>query len=147
MPAARPGAEYFAGRWNLSRMASGRGFNGISAYYGVNPEDIINYRGTIWTPPRLATSRTPVSSQAHGWWCPADAASLSHGAHPSGVTREILLSARVLSPGACDPVSGGAVGFGTFIWPANNHHLSGFDYRPDANHWGIDIAGNDGEGV
>ena len=44
-------------------------------------------------------------------------------------------------------MSGGAVGFGTFIWPANNHHLSGFDYRPDANHWGIDIAGNDGEGV
>jgi murein DD-endopeptidase MepM/ murein hydrolase activator NlpD len=66
---------------------------------------------------------------------------------PLGVTRENPASARVLGPGACDPISGGAVGFGAFIWPANNHHLSGFDYAPNANHWGIDIAGNDGEGV
>ena len=45
------------------------------------------------------------------------------------------------------PISGGAVGYGTFIWPSNKHYLSGFDYAPNANHWGIDIAGNEGEAV
>jgi len=39
------------------------------------------------------------------------------------------------------------VGFGTFVWPASNHRLSGFDYSPSTNHWGIDIAGNEGEGA
>ena len=54
-------------------------------------------------------------------------------------------SARVLGPGACDPVSGGAVGYGTFIWPGNNHSISGYDYSEV--HRGIDIAGNTGEAV
>jgi len=53
----------------------------------------------------------------------------------------------VLGAGACDPVSGGAVGFGTFVWPANKHYLSGFTYSPESNHWGIDVAGNGGEGA
>ncbi len=34
--------------------------------------------------------------------------------------------------------AGGAVGSGAFVWPANNHYLSGNDYW--AGHLGIDIA-------
>ena len=41
----------------------------------------------------------------------------------------------------------GAIGSGAFIWPANNHFLSGFDYTPNANHFGIDIAGSVGDAV
>ncbi|HRQ32377.1 MAG TPA: M23 family metallopeptidase, partial [Anaerolineales bacterium] len=40
-----------------------------------------------------------------------------------------------------------AVGFGAFIWPSRSHKLSGFDYSPNTNHWGVDISGNTGEGV
>jgi murein DD-endopeptidase MepM/ murein hydrolase activator NlpD len=32
-----------------------------------------------------------------------------------------------------------------FIWPANNHFLSGFDYSPSTNHSGIDIDGETGD--
>jgi murein DD-endopeptidase MepM/ murein hydrolase activator NlpD len=41
--------------------------------------------------------------------------------------------------------SGGAVGFGGFIWPSNNHFLSGNDYT--SYHHGIDIAGETGDAV
>jgi peptidase M23-like protein/LysM domain-containing protein len=126
---------------------AGEGLNGISAYYGVNPEDIINYPGNNLDPATIGDLANP-SIQPGTWLVvPGGRRQFISWSAPLGVTRENPASARVLGPGACDPVSGGAVGFGTFIWPANNHHLSGFDYRPDANHWGIDIAGNDGEGV
>src|SRR5215208_2812349 len=125
----------------------GEGLNGISKYYGVTPEDIINFpannldAATVGDP---ATPNIPV-----GTWLvvPHGRREFISWSAPLGVTRENPASARVLGPGACDPISGGAVGFGTFVWPANKHYLSGFDYVPSANHWGIDIAGNEGEGV
>jgi LysM repeat protein len=41
--------------------------------------------------------------------------------------------------------SGGAVGSGSFVWPAGNHFLSGNDYW--SGHLGIDIAGAEGSPV
>jgi LysM repeat protein len=125
----------------------GEGLNGISTYYGVTPEDIINYPANNLDPAAIGDFANP--NIAPGTWLvvPGGRREFIAWSAPLGVTRENPASARVLGPGACDPISGGAVGFGTFIWPANNHYLSGFDYAPNANHWGIDIAGNDGEGV
>lgn len=42
-------------------------------------------------------------------------------------------------PGACPGPFSGPVGTYTFVWPANNHYLSGTDYLPQG-HPGIDIA-------
>jgi hypothetical protein len=125
----------------------GEGLNGISQYYGVSPEDIINYPGNNLDPAAIGDLSAP-SIQPGTWLVvPGGRREYIVWSAPLGVTRENPASARVLGPGACDPVSGGAVGFGTFVWPSNTHYLSGFDYRPDANHWGLDLAGNDGEGV
>jgi murein DD-endopeptidase MepM/ murein hydrolase activator NlpD len=44
----------------------------------------------------------------------------------------------VLGPGACDSPEGGIGGTGSFVWPANNHTLSGNDYW--SGHLGIDVA-------
>jgi murein DD-endopeptidase MepM/ murein hydrolase activator NlpD len=125
----------------------GEGLNGVAKYYGVTPEDIINY------PPNGLDAAT-IGDYANpnikpGTWLivPNGTRQFISWSAPLGVTRENPASARVLGPGACDPISGGAVGYGTFIWPANNHYLSGFDYSPSTNHWGIDIAGNEGEAV
>jgi murein DD-endopeptidase MepM/ murein hydrolase activator NlpD len=46
---------------------------------------------------------------------------------------------------AADSCSVGEVGSGTFVWPADNHFLSGNDFRPD--HPGIDIAAGEGSPV
>ncbi|NCP86216.1 MAG: hypothetical protein CO094_09480 [Anaerolineae bacterium CG_4_9_14_3_um_filter_57_17] len=64
-----------------------------------------------------------------------------------GITRDHPATARVQGAGACESVSDGAVGIGSFIWPANKHYLSGYDWSPDAGHRGIDIAGDTGEPV
>ena len=41
----------------------------------------------------------------------------------------------------------GVVGYGTFIFPTVDHWLSGTDYRPDINHYGVDFAGSLGSAV
>ena len=125
----------------------GEGLNGISEYYGVKPEDIINYPSNNLDIAIVGDFSNP--NIAPGTWLivPGGRREFVSWSAPLGVTRENPAYARVLGPGACDPISGGAVGFGTFIWPTNDHYLSGFDYTPAANHWGIDLAGNEGEGV
>jgi peptidase M23-like protein/LysM domain-containing protein len=125
----------------------GEGLNGIATYYGVKPEDIINYPANNLDPAAIGDFANP--NIAPGTWLviPGGHREFISWSAPLGVTRENPASARVLGPGACDPISGGAVGFGAFIWPSNKHYLSGFDYTPNANHWGIDIAGNEGEAV
>jgi LysM repeat protein len=125
----------------------GEGLNGVAKYYGVTPEDIINYPANNLDAGTIGDFATP--NIPPGTWLivPNGRREFISWSAPLGVTRENPASARVLGPGACDPVSGGAVGFGTFIWPANKHFLSGFDYSPNTNHWGIDISGNEGEGV
>jgi hypothetical protein len=127
--------------------SQGEGLNGISAYYGVTPEDIINFPGNNLDPATIGDFANPNIEPGTWLVIPGGHREFITWSAPLGVTRENPASARVLGPGACDPISGGAVGYGTFIWPANNHYLSGFDYAPSANHWGIDVAGNDGEGV
>jgi murein DD-endopeptidase MepM/ murein hydrolase activator NlpD len=125
----------------------GEGLNGISEYYGVKPEDIINYPSNNLDIATVGDFSNP--NIAPGTWLivPGGRREFVSWSAPLGVTRENPAYARVLGPGACDPISGGAVGFGTFVWPTNDHYLSGFDYTPAANHWGIDLAGNEGEGV
>jgi hypothetical protein len=125
----------------------GEGLNGISQYYGVTPEAIINYPGNHLDPSTIGDFANPNIKPGTWLVIPGGHREFISWSAPLGITRQNPASARVLGPGACDPVSGGAIGFGTFIWPSNKHYLSGFDYTPDANHWGIDIAGNTGEAV
>lgn len=125
----------------------GEGLNGVADYFHVTPEDIINY------PPNHLDAKT-IGDFAHpniqpGTWLivPGGKRDFISWSAPLGVTRENPASARVLGPGACDPVNGGAVGFGSFIWPSGSHKLSGYDYSPSANHWGLDITGSEGDSV
>ena len=125
----------------------GEGLNGISTYYGVTPEDIINYPANHLDIATIGDFANPNIQPGTWLIVPNGRREFVSWSAPLGVTRENPAYARVLGPGACDAVSGGAVGYGAFIWPSNKHYLSGFDYSPNANHWGIDIAGNEGEGV
>ena len=125
----------------------GEGLNAIATYYGVKPEDIINFPANHLDPNAIGDFANPNIKPGTWLVIPGGSREFISWSAPLGVTRENPASARVIGPGACDPVSGGAVGYGAFIWPSNNHTLSGFDYSPSTNHWGIDIAGNEGEAV
>ncbi len=125
----------------------GEGLNGIAKYYGVTPEDIINYPGNNLDIKTIGDFAHPNIKPGAWLIIPNGHRDFISWSAPLGVTRENPASARVLGSGACEPVSGGAVGFGAFIWPSRSHKLSGFDYSPNTNHWGVDISGNTGEGV
>lgn len=125
----------------------GISFGSWAEFYGVTAADIIEYPANNIDPNTVGdyeNANIPV-----GTWLiiPGGQREFVSWSAPLGVTRENPASARVLGAGACDPVSGGAVGYGSFIYPSNNHYLSGFDYSPETNHSGIDLAGNEGEAV
>jgi len=125
----------------------GEGLNGVASYYGVTPEEIINYPANNLDAATIGDYAVPNIKPGTWLVVPGGARQFVSWSAPLGVTRENAAYARVLGAGACDPVTGGAVGFGTFVWPANKHYLSGFTYSPESNHWGVDVAGNGGEGA
>jgi murein DD-endopeptidase MepM/ murein hydrolase activator NlpD len=125
----------------------GDGLNGVASFFGVPPEDIINYPGNNLDIATIGDYARPNIEPGTMLIVPGGQREFVSWSAPLGVTREDPALARVLGPGACDPIAGGAVGYGAFVWPTNKHFLSGFDYSPKSNHWGIDIAGSEGEGV
>ncbi len=113
----------------------------VAKYFGVDTDTIINYPGNHIDPGTIGDLSHP--NIAAGTWLiiPGGSREFTAWTAPMGITRTSPAVARVLGPGACGPVSGGAVGFGTFVWPTTEHWLSGTDYRPDLNHYGVDFAG------
>jgi len=62
-------------------------------------------------------------------------------------TRDNPAAAQTMGPGYCGLVYDGPIGNGTFIWPTTETWLSGYDWSPATNHFGIDIAGKIGNPV
>jgi murein DD-endopeptidase MepM/ murein hydrolase activator NlpD len=125
----------------------GLSFGSWAEFYGVTATDIIEYPANNIDPKSVGdyeNANIPVET----WLIiPHGKREFVSWSAPLGVTRENPASARVLGAGACDPVSGGAVGYGYYVYPTNKHYLSGFDYSTKTNHLGLDFAGNEGEGV
>ncbi len=122
-------------------------FGEWAKFYGVTAEEIINLPGNNLDPNAIGDFQN--ANIKTGTWLiiPGGKKEFSSWGAPLGVTRENPASARVLGDGACEPVSGGAIGYGSFVYPTNKHYLSGFDYSEKSNHRGIDLAGAEGEGV
>lgn len=128
------------------KWSEGEGLNGVARGYNVTPEDIINWPGnhldpnTIgdWSQPNIEPGTMLVVPGGHRafvtWSAPR-------------ITRDNPGVAKLLGPGSCGTIMDGAVGTGSFVWPANNHWLSGYDYSPSTNHYGIDIAGGLGDAI
>ncbi len=126
---------------------AGEGLNSVAKYYGVEPEAIINYPANdleLDTIGDYANPNIPVGS----WLIiPGGKREYIAWSVPVGMTRNNPAVAQILGVGSCGIVNGGAIGNGTFIWPADNHYLSGLDYSPETNHRGIDIAGSLGSPI
>jgi murein DD-endopeptidase MepM/ murein hydrolase activator NlpD len=122
-------------------------FGSWAEFYGVSAADIIEFPANNIDKNSVGDFNN--ANIPTGTWLiiPNGKRDFVNWSAPLGVTRENPASARVLGDGACEPVSGGAVGYGSFIYPANNHYLSGFDFSPQTNHNGLDFAGNTGEAV
>lgn len=123
-------------------------FGQWAAYFQVKPEDIINFPANHLDAngvgdPANANIKVGtyliVPGGAYQYHTP--------GQVPLGITRANPASAQVGGAGSCPPVSGGAVGTGTFVFPTDRHYLSGFDYSTKTNHLGIDLAANLGDNI
>lgn len=122
-------------------------FGEWARFYGVSAADVIEYPGNNIDPTTVGDYEN-ANIKAGTWLIiPGGKRDFVSWSAPLGVTRENPASARVLGEGACDPVSGGAIGYGSFIYPTNKHYLSGFDWSPQTNHNGLDFAGNTGEAI
>jgi murein DD-endopeptidase MepM/ murein hydrolase activator NlpD len=66
---------------------------------------------------------------------------------PPRIPRDNPAIARTYGPGHCGVLVNGIVGDSIFIWPTAYHWLSGFDFSPETNHYGIDIGGQIGDAI
>ncbi len=125
----------------------GDGLNGVADFFGVEPEDILSYPTNKLDSNTIGDYANP--NIAPGTWLivPGGERLFISWSAPIGVTRENPAIANVIGDGACGPIEGGAVGYGTYVWPAANHYLSGYDWSPETNHRGIDVAGHEGAAI
>ncbi len=128
------------------RWSAGDGLNTVANFFGVAPEAIINYPGNGLNPQSVGDWANP--NIPAGTWL------IIPGGRRAYVSWSVPVIpadnpgvAKVLGPGACEKIPPGLTGSGAFIWPTDNHYLSGLDYTPDANHAAIDIDGNEGSPV
>lgn len=128
------------------RWSEGDGLNGVAKFFGVEPETIIEFPANNLSLQTIGDFADP-NIEAGVWLVvPGGRREFVNWSAPE-IPRDNPGVAKVLGPGACSTTANGAVGAGVFIWPANNHFLSGFDYAPGANHSGIDVDGETGDPV
>jgi hypothetical protein len=130
--------------WQWQSVNRG-GLPGFAKFFGATVDDIMNAPVNKLDPTIVGDVNNPNIEDGTWLFIPGGRRELISWSAPLGVTRENPASARVLGPGACDAISGGAVGYGAFVWPSNNHALSGYDFSEV--HRGLDFAGNTGEAV
>ena len=122
-------------------------FEDWAKFFGVTAQDIIEYPGNELDPETIGDYASPAIEKGTWLIIPGGEREFTTWYAPFGVTRDEPASARAWGPGACGAISGGNIGYGTYIWPAGRHFLSGYDYSPASNHWGIDIDGETGDPV
>lgn len=130
----------------LHRWSTGDGLNGVAKFFSVDPEAIIDWPGNNLDAETVGDFSNPSIEPGTLIIIPDGKREFVSWSMPV-IPLENPSVAKVLGDGACGSAVQGAVGAGVFIWPANNHFLSGFDYTPNANHSGIDIDGDAGQPV
>ena len=123
-------------------------FSQWAAYFEVTPEDILNFPANKLDPAAVADPNNPNIKVGTFLIIPGGVYQYhTPGQVPLGITRANPASAQVGGAGSCPPFSGGAIGYGTFVFPTDRHQLSGFDYSIKNNHLGIDLAAELGDNI
>lgn len=125
---------------------AGDGLNGVAEFYGVEPETIVNFPGNNLDAAALGDFARPNITPGAWLVIPGGSREFVAWSAPR-ITRSDPSVAKVLGAGHCGVVTAGPVGAGAFIWPADHHFISGYDYSPAANHYGIDIDGDEGNPI
>ncbi|MGE5223961.1 MAG: peptidoglycan DD-metalloendopeptidase family protein [Omnitrophica WOR_2 bacterium] len=125
------------------KWSKGEGLNGVAKGYQVTVDAIMNWPGNHLDPKTIGDLSNPNIEPGTMLFVPGGSRGYVTWSAPY-IGRTDPAKAKILGPGYCGTVVDGAVGTGTFIWPTAAHYLSGYDYSPETNHFGIDIAGSMG---
>ncbi len=125
---------------------AGDGLNGVAEYFGVNAQSIVEYAGNNLNPDTLGDYANPNIEPGTWLVVPGGTREFINWSAPR-ITRDNPAVAKVYGPGYCGEVYEGPIGFGTFVWPTVDHWISGYDYSPSTNHWGVDFGGQLGNAI
>jgi len=119
----------------------------VASFFGVDAESIINFPGNHLDPDAIGDMGHP--NIVTGTWlvAPGGTRAFNSWSAPIGITRSNPASTVVVGLGACGAISGGNVGFGTFIYPTTEHWLSGTSFHPELGHSAVDFAGSLGNAI
>jgi murein DD-endopeptidase MepM/ murein hydrolase activator NlpD len=130
----------------LYEWHAGDGLNGVATFFGVTVEDILNYPGNNLNPDTIGDLAAPNIEPGTNLVIPGGERAFISWSAPL-ISRTDPAKAKIFGSGYCGEVYEGYVGGGTFVRPAPTLWISGYDYSPSTNHWGIDIGGYLGDGI
>lgn len=124
----------------LYEWHAGDGLNGVSEFFGVTPDVIIDWPSNNLNREELGDLSNPNIEPGTKLFVPGGTRAFISWSAPL-ISRSDPAKAKIFGPGYCGTIMDGYIGSGTFVWPTSETYLSGYNYTPDTNHWGIDIAG------
>ena len=124
--------------------SQGESLIGIADFFEVAARDIIDWPGNKINP-EIDLEETDITPDTM-IMIPGGKRDFVSWAAPK-IPRSNPSVASIYGPGACGTVYDGPIGFGTFVWPTSSQYLSGYNYSPSTNHFGIDIGGGIGHGI
>jgi len=127
------------------KWSQGENFEKVAEYYGVDPMTILEWPGNYFNIYEVALDNLNIEPGAFLIVPGGQRELINYG--PPRIPRDNPAVARTYGPGHCGTLTDGIVGDGLFVWPANEHWLSGYDFSPEANHPAIDIHGDTGDPV
>lgn len=127
------------------KWSAGESLQKVAEFYQVDPNQIIEWPGNpfdiyatdIENPGLLAGTMLIIPDGQREM--------IDYG--PPLISRDNPAIARTYGPGHCGELTDGAIGLGSFIWPTTDRRITGYDYSPATNHWGLDIDGDLGAAV
>lgn len=138
----RPGQELLIAPVNgvLRVVQPGDTIEGLAAVYRASPDAIINWPGNE------LDIENPVLTEGQVLVVPGGEREFVQWVIPQITRASTNVLPADAGPGACPGgYSGGAVGTGSFVWPAANQFLSGNNYS--SFHLGIDVATGFGDAI
>ncbi len=126
------------------KWSKGEGLNGVAKFYGVKPEDIINWPGNHLTKESVGDFAHPNIAEGTFLVVPNGTRPNDSPATPN-IKRSNPSVAQYLGPGYCPNAVVGVSGTGSFVWPTTEHWISGYNFTNI--HPGVDFAGAIGNPV
>jgi len=124
----------------------GDGLNGVAAGLNVTPEDILNWPGNRLDAQTIGDYSTPNIAVGAMIFAPGGYKAY-YDWSVEIVRRDKPAEALIWGEGKCEVSEFGPVGTGSYVWPTSETRISGYNFDPEINHWGIDIGGKTGNPI